>query len=104
MPPIFIVAWVMSTALTLLIGVGIVTYIRRTWQQIRLDSDESRDDRLLDGIDQLQTQLYMVAERLGEIERQLSGGDGQARLQSGGADPQRGALDATMEDVTEEPR
>lgn len=83
MSPIFIIAWVLSVAFSVLISVGILTYIRRTWQQIRLDSDESRDDQLLDGIDRIQTQLYMVTERLADIERQLAPGDDQALLQGG---------------------
>lgn len=66
---IFALTWVLSAAFTLLIGAGVVTYIRRTWQLIRSHSDESVDDRLLDGIDQIQTQLYRVNERLSEVER-----------------------------------
>ena len=100
MSPIFIIAWVLSVAFSVLIGVGILTYIRRTWQQIRLDSDESRDDRLLDGIDQLQTQLHMVTERLVDIERQLAAGDDQALLQEGAPAMQQDDNDRTKADDT----
>ena len=96
MSSFFIVAWVLSVGFTVLIAAGIVTYIRRTWQQIRDDSDGSHHEQLLDGIDQLQTQLYMVTERLGEIERliairgdspipQLPGTDGEVGDVVGGA-------------------
>lgn len=73
MEPIFVLAWVLSVAFTLLIAAGVVTYIRRTWQLMGSHDDLREDDRVLDGIDQLQTQLYIVMERLGEIERQLAG-------------------------------
>lgn len=81
-PPIFILAWVFSLAFTLLIGVGVLTYVRRTWQQIRSEEDGSAQERLLDGIDQIQTQLYMMGERLDRLERRLEGGDegGEPRL------------------------
>ena len=69
---IIIVVWMLSAGFMVLVTAGIVTYIRRTWQQIRLDSDGSHHEQLLDGIDHLQTQLYMVAERLGEIERRIA--------------------------------
>ena len=102
MSPIIIVAWVLSVAFTALIGAGVVTYIRRTWQLIKSHSDETAHDRLLDGIDQLQTQLYMVAERLGEIERQLANQNAAGSLRlprsPGEADEPGGAAD---EDVRE---
>lgn len=74
MSGIFIVVWLLSGLFSVLVGVGIITYIRRTWQQIRLDSDNPRHDQLLDGIDQLQTQLYLVNERLRKMEEELAGG------------------------------
>ena len=70
---IFVVASILSVTFTLLIAAGVFTYVRRTWQQIRSDSDGSTHQQLLDGVDQLQTQLYMVLERLEQIEGQLPG-------------------------------
>jgi hypothetical protein len=84
----FIVAWVMSIGLMVLVAAGVVTYIRRTWQQIASHTDESVEDRILDGLDQLQTQLYMLSERLERIERRLGEGEGDgAHRLPGSADP-----------------
>ena len=72
MSMVVVLWWILSAAFTLLIGAGVVTYIRRTWQLIRSHSDESELDRVLDGIDQVQTQLYMISERLSEVERHVA--------------------------------
>ncbi len=77
MPPmwIFTVVWVISAIGSLLIGAALITYIRRTWQQIRLDSDGSTHDRILDALDQVQIQLYSMSERLEGLERRLGPGE-----------------------------
>lgn len=82
---VFVLAWVFSAVFTILIGAGIITYIRRTWQLMRADDDGSPQDQLLDTLDQIQTQLYSVSERLTRLERRLEGGDGdeQPRLSAG---------------------
>lgn len=73
--PLFLLAWVVSIGFTVLVAAGILTYVRRTWQQIRADQDGSPHERLLDGLDQIQTQLYMLGERLERLERRLEHGD-----------------------------
>ena len=82
---VFVIAWVISAVFTILIGVGIVTYIRRTWQLMRAEEDGSSQDRTLDTLDQIQTQLYSMSERLGRLERRLHSGDGgeEQRLSAG---------------------
>lgn len=57
-----------------LFGFMMFTYVRRTWQQIRRDDAETGDDRLLDAVDRLETQLRIVNDRLERLERkQLDG-------------------------------
>lgn len=70
---VFVVMWVVSIAFSALIGAAAITYIRRTWQLIRSDSDLSTTDRLLDGVDHLENQMHLVAERLGSLEERLAG-------------------------------
>ena len=71
----FLLAWILSAAFTVLIGAGIVTYLRRTWQLIRAEGEGSWQSQLLDSIDQVQTQLYSMSERLERLEQRLSPGD-----------------------------
>lgn len=84
---VFVIAWVASVVFTILIGAGIITYIRRTWQLMRAAEDGSSQDQVLDTLDQIQTQLYSVSERLGRLEHRLDSGDEQQRLSSGHDDP-----------------
>lgn len=74
---VFLVMWVVSIAFSAVIGLAAITYIRRTWQQIRAEADGSAHDRLLDGIDHLENQMHLVAERLSSLERQLAELDGR---------------------------
>lgn len=66
-----LVAWLMSGAVTTLIGAVAITYVRRTSQLIRADEDESAQERILDGIDELQVRLYGIQERLTELDERL---------------------------------
>ena len=75
---IFIVMWVVSLAFSVVVGAAALTYIRRTWQLIRSDADGSAQERILDGVDHLETQMHLVAERLGALESRLA--DLDARL------------------------
>lgn len=75
---IFLVMWVVSIAFSAVVGVAAITYIRRTWQLIRAEDDDSSHDRLLDGMDHLENQMHLVAERLGNLEGRLA--DLDARL------------------------
>ena len=70
-----LIAFVASVVFTVLIGAGILTYVRRTWQLIRSDGEGSKQTRILDALDQVQTQLYSMSERLGRLEHQLGEGD-----------------------------
>ena len=81
MPPsfVFVLAWILSIGFTLLIGAGVITYIRRTWQLIRADSDGSAQERILDGVDQLQSQLYAISDRLDRLESRLEPADSARR-------------------------
>ncbi len=72
---LFFLLWILSAAFTVLIGAGIVTYLRRTWQLIRAEGEGSWQSQLLDSIDQVQTQLYSMSERLERLEQRLSPGD-----------------------------
>ena len=79
---VFIVMWVVSIAFSAVIGVAALTYIRRTWQLIRAEDDHPTRDRLLDGMDHLENQMHLVAERLAKMEAQLAELD--ARLEPTG--------------------
>ncbi|MBT8488078.1 MAG: hypothetical protein HKO77_03440 [Gemmatimonadetes bacterium] len=68
---VFIVMWVVSIAFSAVIGLAAITYIRRTWQLIRVEDDDATRDRLLDGMDHLENQMHLVAERLGRLEGRL---------------------------------
>ncbi len=70
-----LIAFVASVGFTVLIGAGILTYVRRTWQLIRADGEGSHQTQILDALDQVQTQLYSMSERFERLERQLGEGD-----------------------------
>lgn len=94
---IFVIAWVLSVAFSVLVAAAVVTYIRRTWQQIGADAEGGAHDLLLDGIDRLETRLYMVTERLDGIEQRI------ARLEAPEAPPRLEAAEGgDASDETEE--
>ena len=80
----FILMFIMSVAFSGLVGVALLTYVRRTWQLIRAESDHSPQHQILDGIDQLQTRMDLVSERLDGLERALLPGPAQRELEENG--------------------
>ena len=64
-----------SVGFTGLIAAGIITHICRTWQLIRADKEGSVQLQLLDGLDQVQTQLYSVSDRLERLVRKFGAGE-----------------------------
>lgn len=76
-PLLFWVAWVLSGGFTLLLGTAMVLYIRRTWLLLRAEEDGSIHERILDGLDQLETQVHLLNERMERMERRLPGPDGE---------------------------
>lgn len=84
---VVILAWILSAAFTLLIGTAAVLYIRRTWHTLRSEEDGSSHDRILDGLDHLETQVHLLGERMERLERRLPAPDAQ------------GAEDETSEDT-----
>ena len=68
---VFVVAWVMSIVFSVLVAAAIVTYVTRTWQQIRADRDGSVQRQLMDSLDQVQIQLSSVSERLQRMESRI---------------------------------
>jgi hypothetical protein len=69
---LFFIIMLLSAAFSALLGVSLITYVRRTWQLIRAESDDSIQHQILDGIDQLQTRMDLVSERLDRVEGLLS--------------------------------
>jgi hypothetical protein len=68
----FLLWAVVSVAFSGIVGVAAFTYVVRTWQVIRRGGRaDPRDDRILDGIDHLQNQMYLVNQRLDRLERGL---------------------------------
>lgn len=82
-----LLAFLVSVAFSGLVGIALITYVRRTWQLIRAESDHSIQHRILDGIDQLQTRLDLLSERMGEVERSLPPGPSQEETRNGEAPP-----------------
>ena len=64
------VMWLASVVFGVVIASAAVTYVRRTWQLIRADEDGSTQDRILDGIDRLDTRLEALSRRLARLEEQ----------------------------------
>lgn len=69
--PIFIVMWVLSAVFTLLVATALGAYIIRSWQKIRAPDDDALDNRILDHLDQMQTQLYSMSERIQRMEQRM---------------------------------
>ena len=70
---VFVLAWIFSVLGSLLLGAVAITYVRRTWQLIRAEEDDPTRERLLDGLDHLETQIHLVSQRLGTMEDRLAG-------------------------------
>ena len=81
---LYLLIYVLGVAFTGLLGVALLTYVRRTWQLIQADSDESIQHQILDGVDQLQTRLDLVSERLDGLEVALLPGPAQQELEESG--------------------
>lgn len=64
-----IVMWMGSITLGVIAAAAMVTYMRRTWQLIGEDEDGSTQQQILDGIDQIDTRLQAMTERLERLER-----------------------------------
>ena len=79
LPVIMLVIWALSGLFSAVVAAALLTYVARTWQQIRSDREGSSADRILDAIDQVRVQLGSISDRIEEIEkRQLPPGDGGA--------------------------
>lgn len=75
---LFTWAWVVAAyfggvTLAVIFGIAALTYVRRTWQQIRLDDDGGAHQRLLDGLERVETRLEALTERLERIEHERIG-------------------------------
>ena len=79
----FILMFILSIAFSGLVGVALLTYVRRTWQLIRAESDRSIQHRILDGIDQLQTRMDLLSDRLDGLDGSLPSGASQRELEGG---------------------
>ena len=64
-----LLALLVSLGTSVVVGAAVVTYVIRTWQQIRAGDDGHRDDRVLDGIDRIERQLSALSERLTRLGR-----------------------------------
>lgn len=65
---VMMVMWLGGIAFGCIAAATMVTYCLRTWQLIRADEDGSHLERVLDGVDRVQTQLDAMSERLGRLE------------------------------------
>ena len=61
---VLVLMLIMGVALSGLVGVAPPTHIGRIWPLIRAYSDHSIQHQILDGVDQLQTRLDLLSERL----------------------------------------
>lgn len=78
-PPIFVLLQLLSLVIFLLMGLGIVTYIRRNWRGSRLGPEEERAEQILDGIERIEMRLTAMSERMERLERRVGEGEGDAR-------------------------
>jgi hypothetical protein len=76
-PPFFLLLWLLSLAMTVLVGIGLVTYIRRNWRGSRLDPAEERAAQILDGIDRIELRLTAMSERIERLEGRVGEGEGE---------------------------
>jgi len=65
--------WLLSGGFTLLFGVAALTYIRRTLQLMKADEDGSPQERILDGIEELNVRLHGINERLVDLDERIDG-------------------------------
>lgn len=79
---IVVLMFIVSLAFSGLVCAALITYVRRTWQLIRSESDQSMQYRILDGIDQLQTRLDVLTERVDGLERRLPPGDARREIET----------------------
>ncbi len=77
----FTLMFFLSLAFSGIVGVALLTYVRRTWQLIRAESDHSIQHQILDGIDQLQTRLDLISERMDGLEGLLPPGVSEQELE-----------------------
>ena len=68
------------------IGVAALTYIRRTWQLMQAEGEGSPQERLEDGLNQIQLHLHLLAERMERLERRLGPGTAASADGGGGDD------------------
>lgn len=87
-----ILMFLLSAAFSGLLGVALITYVRRTWQLIRAESDDSVQRRILDGIDQLHARMDLVSDRLDRVEGLLTPGPSQPGLEESGQGEERTLL------------
>ena len=66
---VMMLIWLGSITLGCIAAAAMVTYVRRTWQLIRVDEEGSSHRQLMDGIDQLETRFQAMSERLERLER-----------------------------------
>lgn len=87
-PIVFWVAFIVSGAFTLLLGTAAVLYIRRAWHMLRAEEAGSIHERILDGLDHLETQVHLLGERMERLERRLPppGAEAPDRRRAGGGD------------------
>lgn len=64
-----LMAFVASLVLPVVGVVAVVTYVRRTRQLERMDSDRSFSARILDSLDQVHLRLDAMSERLARLEQ-----------------------------------
>jgi len=77
-PPFFVLLQLLSLVIFVLMGLGIVTYIRRNWGGSRLDPAEERAAQILDGIDRIEMRLTAMSERIERLERRVGEGEHDA--------------------------
>ena len=80
-----ILAFLLSLAFSGILVAALLTYIRRTWQLIRGESDGSIQHRILDGVDQLHVRMDLLQEGMERLERGLQAGDDPPILPSQGS-------------------
>jgi hypothetical protein len=66
-----ILAFLLSISFSGLVAFALITYIRRTWQVIRSEEVGSIQYRIVDELEQIRTQNYLLAERLERMEGAL---------------------------------
>ncbi|MBM4184494.1 MAG: hypothetical protein FJ207_09730 [Gemmatimonadetes bacterium] len=70
---VWMVGYLGVAALSVIAGAAMVTCVRRTWQQIRLDDDVGTHQRVLDGMERIETRLEALKERIDRMDEQRIG-------------------------------